>query len=135
MVGDFDQSGFQPLMQNVCGPIGCDTGDPQDFQFNWTESSGAPSVATGTVTMMGNIDNDASIEQSLMSAINAALLKSSKCSSVPTTFGTDPARKRDIESSPQPSSNHGAPRSQRRTIRPVRKRIIDPPPTFETIVM
>lgn len=95
MIGDYSLSNLANLMDGVCGPNGCDGGSPQDFPFNWTQSSGADLPATGTVTMTGSVDNDAAIEQGLLQTINTVLQKTSNCSQIATTFPHSNKNKRD----------------------------------------
>ena len=71
-------------MGEACNANACSPDTPENFQFNWTQSSGIALPATGTFTMTGNIDNDPTIEQALLSSVNSALLASSSCNTVTT---------------------------------------------------
>jgi hypothetical protein len=78
-------------MQPVCDSTGCDSGSPQSFPFV-TESGGFTDTGTVTITMSGFIANDTSVTQSLLTAINVAMLQTGQYSKISATkCANDPA--------------------------------------------
>ena len=81
-------------MAKPCNSAGCDGGTPQLFNFNATQSDGLAQYATGSLLMTGAIDNDTTIEQALLAAINTTLRKTGNCTQVKTEFGSPYNQKR-----------------------------------------